>query len=301
MKQPQEFWICDICINNLNDEMVTVHIREDKFRKHAKQEHASEEPKELCGRSRVDYEAKFDPICTYVLPLDQTECGHRFRGTWKDRYHHWIKHFDDENGGETKNDGLDDPKFDGDGDDDDGGDTGASGSAAFAFFQESSSSGSFNASGTKFGASETQYQGYSCSSYALSCEQSPMHFPLFDVRRRFLAVPPRGTRYFALSYVWGDKSAPLQVEFFESHRKGSHSPLSDSFRTNFDTAIYLAKDMCCDYLWIDALCSPSLEQTEKDVIIAESALVIVMADKYDQIWHMLCQPSELTGLWKKSK
>ncbi|KAF2740726.1 hypothetical protein EJ04DRAFT_481963 [Polyplosphaeria fusca] len=84
--EPQELWLCDLCVQNQEQNPFLVN-RKDKFLKHVKDTHKDCEPEEVLIASRVDFRANFDPRC----PL----CS-EVTFSWDERCRHVLGHYEDE-------------------------------------------------------------------------------------------------------------------------------------------------------------------------------------------------------------
>ncbi|KAF1997542.1 hypothetical protein P154DRAFT_416191, partial [Amniculicola lignicola CBS 123094] len=84
--EPQELWLCSLCPQNSEQNPFLVN-RKDKFLKHVKEVHKGWNADDVLQTSRVDFQAKFDPVCP--ICQETTE-------SWDDRCKHIIGHFEDD-------------------------------------------------------------------------------------------------------------------------------------------------------------------------------------------------------------
>ncbi|KAI1403830.1 HET-domain-containing protein [Hypoxylon fuscum] len=133
-----------------------------------------------------------------------------------------------------------------------------------------------------------------CEKHGEKCSQPPWLVPdtswpaklrLIDVRRRCLVEAPDPCPYFALSYVWGDETNPLQTTQKIIEDMKTQDFLTDSAlpKTIVD-ALELTKEMGVDFLWVDRLCviqdseaDKAVQLPQMDLIYSRAAMTIVAA------------------------
>ncbi|KAI8963071.1 HET-domain-containing protein [Daldinia sp. FL1419] len=111
----------------------------------------------------------------------------------------------------------------------------------------------------------------------------PENLRFIDVRRRCLVEALEPCPYFALSYVWGDETDPLQTT--TANVKDMKTPgvlWEQPLPKTIVDAIELTKQMGVGYLWVDRLCviqdsdaDKAIQIPQMDLIYSKAALTIV--------------------------
>lgn len=110
---------------------------------------------------------------------------------------------------------------------------------------------------------------------------------LLDVTTRKVITAPKGSTYYALSYVWGNISPPEPINGITGSTEiRDYSPESiwEAVPKTIRDAVRLVKQLNGRYIWIDSLCINQRDATEKleqisqmDKIYSQAILTIIAA------------------------
>ncbi|KAK4541064.1 hypothetical protein LTR36_008289 [Oleoguttula mirabilis] len=298
LRQPQNFWVCDICVDTKEDRCVFISQRQDKFFDHAKTSHSHGDRNRLAARSKVDYYAGFDQTCTFRSGFSSDMCGHVFTGSWKERNDHWITHFgediDDESFGGPPGDGA---HYEHPGPDLGGVGPlqGPSTGSKQASKSSSSNSGSTQCASTANGLSMLSTSGL------IKELDTPLHnlYPLIliDVEHRRFVKPIQRPKYLAFSYTWAYGEPTMSIGF-SADLSREDTPISQlgPLGLPFQKAMTLTAEMGYAYVWIDALCEPYADLARRDKVFEGATMIIVIAccPRFDDlVWHFTCHFCDL--------
>lgn len=112
IRQPQDFFVCDVCLDQSKPKPFITH-RSDKIGPHIKKTHPEhgDALDALISRSKVEYDAPFENYCRFC------NTSYQFN-TWNERCEHMLNHFNSNEEGPDLFDGDDDGSPDGGGDTD---------------------------------------------------------------------------------------------------------------------------------------------------------------------------------------
>ncbi len=103
----------------------------------------------------------------------------------------------------------------------------------------------------------------------------PPYFKVIDVRRQCVVDTSLGSRYLALSYVWGSAQSLLatKTNILELQKPGSLALLSERICTTIKDAIRLVSKLGERYIWVDSLCILQDDLNTKQAMISSMDLV----------------------------
>ncbi|KAL5321428.1 hypothetical protein ACEPPN_009386 [Leptodophora sp. 'Broadleaf-Isolate-01'] len=118
-------------------------------------------------------------------------------------------------------------------------------------------------------------------------------FRCIDVEENRLAAPPSGSRYVALSYVWGRRkfftTLGRNVKDLEEPHSLEKAEYLDQIPLTVKDAIHVTREIGIRYLWVDSLCIVQDDDSEEkikafkmmDLVYSAADLVIVVAGNAD--------------------
>jgi Heterokaryon incompatibility protein (HET) len=104
-----------------------------------------------------------------------------------------------------------------------------------------------------------------CDKNGKSSQRRPENLRLIDIQERQIISAPKGGKFCAMTYVWGEGKRPLLLKAHLSRDSSGreHAALPQNLPRTIEDSMYVARQLRYDYLWNDSLCI--VQDDDKDM------------------------------------